>query len=361
MAESRGDTLAQRDGFKEPQGVDFSYQTWQNYPVSDETMDEKSKAGGDAEGASRPLVTITTETTGTSGDSFEFEGSVSDINSDVESLTYEITGGFSRSGVMGKRKFTSRRIKPPYGGNWNIPVSPIAVGLTTLNIRGLNLKGRYGPWATKTITRTPTAGPVVPCECTVFTDPFLVINPADWTLTDGSGIAEAGPDGWEHFDHAADFARLLGQGNFAIGGDFDICVEVDITNFTATPGGTTYFMFAASEGVKGGAEAYLHLQVSSGNLVYFLAGNGNWSVVPTYPAAVGTHYLRLTRIGTTVTAWVWNPITEQFEWDGNPAGHTNDQVWDVDPYVYIQWRDTSVADYIEGSCKAFCINAGTKI
>jgi len=367
--QGQGDILAQADGFLEPAGVDFSYKTWRNYPVSDETMDEKSKKGGERENITYPTITINTPTSATSADNYTFSGSVNDHNAQIHSLSYELTGGNNSSGLITSGNFL-RRTSRPFGGTWRLPVSPIAVGQTVLFMRGRNVKGRWGPIRDSSITRTPTASPVIPCGCGVFEDVFSSLNANDWLLDDVAGMTVFGANGWEHNNNEDNYARIRGNGGavpWVVGGDFDICCEVVITEI---PDHITlsHLYFSLSEGVKGGAAASIKLATetpSSGTLQYQSeATNGNFDKANFGSFRSGTtHLLRFTRTGNTVKAFVWNEGLEQWDWDGDTAGNTCDGVFDLDPYVLLEWNDVDPAtgDYLKGAVKYFCINDGTKI
>lgn len=203
------------------------------------------------------------------------------------------------------------------------------------------------------------------CPGTVFTDPFLVVTP-DWTEIDSSGIAAPGPIGYEHLIHpVTDYAQL--GGNFDIGGDFDICVEVDIVELPLGITSNSTFQFELFEGVKGGAFADIKIRGSgppAGSAEYALGGTGSWGGPTSFGvlSAPSTHFLRFTRVGTTLTAYVWNSSSLQWEWDGNPAGIVHSDVWDVDPSPVVRWNDNNPGgnDYIGGTCRVFGINVGTK-
>jgi len=362
--QGQGDILAQGDGYLEPTGVDFSYKTWRNYPVSDETMDEKSKKGAETEAISKPTVTITSETSATSADNFQFVGEVSDTHAQMHSLTYELTGGNTDSGTIISGNFL-RRVSPPFGGRWRLPVSPISVGQTGLWIRGTNVRGKVGPWTFGTITRTPTAGPVVPCSCAVYED-LLTAAGVNWLQAGDADMAQFTPNGWDHYNNPGAPASVYVNGLFDIGGDFEVCCEVTIDLQGVAPTTNTAFEFNMVEGVKGGGIAYLRIiGDGAGGMQFNLAGNPVWNkgnFGPVFPNVA--YLLRFTRTGTTLKAWVWNAITEQWEWDGDPAGATDTtNTWDVDPSPGFLWADFNpgVGDFFQGKVSSFCINVGTKI
>ncbi len=167
---SRGDKLAQGDDYLEPEGADFAQRTWVNEKTSRTTQTEKSKRGGDEENLSRPVTTINCETSATSADNWEFFGEVESKYSQMDSMTYELSGGASGSGLVTLGDFTSR-VDGPFGGDWRLPVSPLAVGQTALWVRGKNLKEKWGEWAYKLFTRSPTGAPVVPGPFDEFNTP----------------------------------------------------------------------------------------------------------------------------------------------------------------------------------------------
>ena len=153
---SRGDKLAQADDYLEPEGADFAFRSWVNEKTSRPTQTEKSKRGGDEENLSRPVTTINCETSATSADNWEFFGEVESKYSQMDSMTYELSGGASGSGLVTLGDFTSR-VDGPFGGNWRLPVSPLAVGVTNLWVRGKNLKEKWGDRAFKSFTRLASA------------------------------------------------------------------------------------------------------------------------------------------------------------------------------------------------------------
>jgi hypothetical protein len=206
---------------------------------------------------------------------------------------------------------------------------------------------------------------VEPCSCTVFTDPFLIIT-SDWDEQDTSDIATPGPNGYEHLIHpSGDTRQAILQGQFDIGGNFDICVEVDITELPGSIDSASFFEVRLNEGFLQ-AQARLHIRgAGAGSAEYFVSGNGSWGGPTTFGTitAPSTHLLRFARTDTTLTAYVWNSSSLQWEWDGNPAGNIHDGVWNNDPTATIVWQDNTPGsnNYIGGTCRMFCINVGTKI
>ncbi len=204
-------------------------------------------------------------------------------------------------------------------------------------------------------------------SCSIWEDSFSSINTDDWTLVDSSNITDTGPNGFEHLVHpaAAPFGLVRSQGKFNVGGDFDTSIEFDITDFQGTsPNGLSKCQFQISEPLKGGVDVTLSAINKDSVFQYFLVGDGNVQVGIfdlTPPVTIGKHYFRFTRSGTTVTIWVWNPTLTRWEWDDNPAGWVHDGVWDENPQIQIIWGDTNTTDWIEGTVRKFCINAGTKI
>ena len=146
----QGDTLAQADGYTEPRGVDYGFGTWKNRLVSEQTMDSKAQAGGQAEYASVPTVTITSASASNDAD-FTFEGQVSDPFALVTSLTYATTGGKTKSGTLASGNFVNQK-----SGSWRLPLTGLT-GDTFLRIRGYNNKGRRGAYATDTVLYSPPA------------------------------------------------------------------------------------------------------------------------------------------------------------------------------------------------------------
>ena len=357
----QGDIDAQNENYKEPVGTDFAFGSWRNQLITEETIDEKASKGGDTEFLTGPTVTVSTETSGTSADNFVFTGDIEDSYAQILSLSYELTGGNTDSGLITSGNFL-RRTSPPFGGTWRLPVSPISVGQTGLFIRGKNVRLRKGPWAFGTITRTPTAGPVVPCSCTVYED-FLTAAGVTWVEAGDPTMGQFTPNGYYHDQN--EIGNVSVQGQFDIGGDFDICCEVKFTLIGGGITSNTGFNFELYEGVKGGAIASIQLEGDGvGGMQFTLTGNGVWDKGAFGSIVVDTTYiLRYARTGTTLRAWVWNPITEQFEWDGDPAGAVDSGTWDIDPSPWFTWFDNNPGggDLTQGYTEHFCINAGSKI
>lgn len=358
----QGDTLAQADDYKEPRGLNFGVGTWKNRLIGEDTWDEKSKRGGEEESASKPVVTISTETSATSADSFVFTGEVEDSFSQISMLTYELTGGNTTSGIIRRGNFL-QRTSPPFGGNWRMPSVSLAEGQTGLFVRGKNVKQRWGPWAFGTITRTPTASEEA-CSCDVFEDELTALT-ANWLQSGDGTMAQFTPEGWYHDTNEIGNITLTGQ--FDIGGDFDICCEVDMTQ-KALATANSGFSFELWEGVKGGAIAQMRIQGDgAGGLEYAITGNGIWTNGGNFGSiGIGESpnaILKFARVGTTLRAWTWNPITEQFEWDGNTDGATDSGTWDVDPSPFLVWFDNNpgAGDLTQGYVKKFCINTGVKL
>jgi len=200
--------------------------------------------------------------------------------------------------------------------------------------------------------------------CSIFEDTFSVINPADWSESpDPENIATPGVNGYEHIVHGPlpqiYNANVTSQGLWNLGGDFDITVEVDIYGTAGlSPIALSKFFWTLQEGVKGGENIFFSIENNNGIFQYKISGGGP-SV--DYPTTFGIHYLRIARSGTTVTAWVWNSSLRQWEWNGNTAGRVHDGVWDLNPNLRLQWSDTNNVDYIEGTIRKFCINAGSRV
>jgi hypothetical protein len=139
-------------------------------------------------------------------------------------------------------------------------------------------------------------------------------------------------------------------------------VMVDITAVQGVSfAGDTRFTFEISEGGFGGSQIAINILEDSGVYEYRLSGDGNVSAGISWVQStiVGTHYLRFTRSGTTVKAWVW--VNDFWQWDGDLAGWTHDGTWNLNPRVSITWGDEDFTNWIEGTCRFFCISEGSKI
>ena len=189
-----------------------------------------------------------------------------------------------------------------------------------------------------------------------FCDQFLTIT-ADWTETDAGGIAAPGANGYRHDIHSNNFAELAG--NFTVDGDFDITLEINIISW---PAGVTfnsdvfiYFGNTLILGIRGAAH------VTPDTLQYYVAGGDRWSLQTSFGefGVGGQHFVRLARVGTTITAYVW--IVSQWEWAGDTGGNVHNDSWPNPVTPTLTWTDLNgTTDYIEGDIIEFCINAGTK-
>jgi hypothetical protein len=69
----------------------------------------------------------------------------------------------------------------------------------------------------------------------------------------------------------------------------------------------------------------------------------------------------MARVSTTGYIWLWNPSTEQWEWNGSTDGLT---VAGVDTIVAVDsigvYGSTDNSNYTIGSCNYFQINSGSR-
>ena len=301
---SRGDKLAQGDDYLEPEGADFAFRSWVNEKTSRTTQTEKSKRGGDEENLSRPVVTINCETSATSGDNWEFFGDVESKYSQMDSMTYELSGGASGSGLVTLGDFTSR-VDGPFGGNWRLPVSPLAVGQTGLWVRGRNVKEKWGERVFKSFTRTPTgaAAPMIFDEFDAGLGPWWVERNQVRPYYQGGAAGDA-PGATNIV--AASRLQVQLPGRIAVGqhggvyqevnGNFDVYAEMSVLE--AGGGGT--------QGTSGWMELY---DLST-----------TWYIVFQYSYNSGTGEYELYTRTKTVGGLIFNTTV-------GPIGITEDTAW----------------------------------
>ncbi len=194
--------------------------------------------------------------------------------------------------------------------------------------------------------------------CDVFSDEFLTIT-ADWTETDAGGIAAPGANGYRHDIHSTNSAEL--EGNFTIGGDCDFSLQVNILSW---PSGVT---FSSNVYIDLGSTLILGIRgaahVTPNTLQYYVAGGDRWSKLNSFgEVSAGVQYFRLVRVGTQITAYVWNDSSQQWEWDGDTGGNVHNDSWGSPLLPTLTWKDVNgTTDYIEGDMTEFCIDVGTKI
>lgn len=183
----------------------------------------------------------------------------------------------------------------------------------------------------------------------------------DWVEVDANGIADFGANGWDHAVYVDGNARMdRNSGNF--GGQFDAAIKIYIRSIPSGIGNSSYVRFEPF-----GSNASLSIRGNgSGQMEYYLVGDGNWSGGLTFGAgdinAGGIYALRFRRnASNNLIAYVWNPVSAQWEWDGNTAGSVNDQTKAANYGPRMWWQDNDVAsdDYSDGSVQQFCQDAGT--
>ncbi len=145
MAQSQGDILAENDGYVEPVGVEYAQQTWNNELHSDETWNLKKGEGERTGVASLPVLTITsTQASATDVSVATVAGYVEDSYSELDTLTYEVTGASPRSGTI---PTTSPDPKNEFGAkptrwDWTLSVPLTGQGDSEIFVTAENVRGK---------------------------------------------------------------------------------------------------------------------------------------------------------------------------------------------------------------------------
>jgi hypothetical protein len=228
--------------------------------------------------------------------------------------------------------------------------------------------------STSSSTSTTTTEPFA-CTGLVLADDMDFLNPANWTLVDGSGLTSFVGGAWKLVTPTpASGARLRSWMGipFTLAGDFDLCVGFQVDTATYAPGSWTYTPRAFFYMIDtGGNNVYIEVRIEdpaepNPGQLYYLGYDNSPTFVKWYnpPAGIGSatnHVFRFTKVGSVITLFAWNPILSQWEWDGNPAGLIFPQSYfvNVNRISINHFTAGDANNLILGGWDFFYVNTGT--